>query len=647
MGKRAASGSQCSDTGEKPAKQQKKGKVWDQPNEVNKVIKSLISKVDKVRELADGVVEESESFGKLSDEEKAVIKRNLDVLKQRMPLLNCWLGAASGSVLPEEFPQELADQWRLPEPRAASWKETFAACKQATTSIKSEGEHAADKWPEMLGTVVSALKSTVPFSSTDHPDHDLCAEFLQRTMNTEGKPVSEVSIFLEDIAQLYQTTVSRTQWTLLVKTFIENKATLPVENLSEIRTLMMLKNVVGALKAVGSEDALKTMDTDVKNTIEKTRDFVQSIKATVKAATAAFKTYQTEQVKKAKSIDKDRDMEEKKKLAQAKKEMQDIKLMCKDKVSPGLLSYCGPMMLQVPKFADIDAFKAGVAQIDTTTPYLIESCSSLTSLVAEPVVNTAFLNFRAQLPRSESAKQKKKAQCPLTVPTTSEKIRSAMLELGPSSRIPFIANMSMWGCQQDMLQGGFEFQCLGNLRFTSRGTREIAAAKFTDLFAVMKLLAAEKGKPMPNYSNQNTIADHVERALLHEMTTEGLKFAVDGGMKAFRFTAGPGSMVFVPAGWVTVERAIGVEGCTGVRMCIIEDANVLSAVSPVEAILSSYSGAESAVLKAFADVRAAMGAAGKACPAPAPAAPAGAAPASSTSKGLAVVTAEVKKELDQ
>ena len=79
--KRSASGSQCSESTEKAAKLQKKGKVWDQPNEVNKVSRLLVSKLDKVREMTDDIMEEISSLDKLSDEDKAAIKRNLDVLK--------------------------------------------------------------------------------------------------------------------------------------------------------------------------------------------------------------------------------------------------------------------------------------------------------------------------------------------------------------------------------------------------------------------------------------------------------------------------------------------------------------------------------------------------------------------------------------
>ena len=162
------------------------------------------------------------------------------------------------------------------------------------------------------------------------------------------------------------------------------------------------------------------------------------------------------------------------------------------------------------------------------------------------------------------------------------------------------------------MQAGFEFQCLGNLRYTVKGTREIAVTKFTDLYTVMKELAIANNKPFPAYTAQFTVADHVERSMLHEMTAEGLKIASEQGMKAYRFTAGPGSMVFIPAGYVTVERAIGIEGCTGVRLHIIEDEKVLTAVSPVEDILRAYSTSdESRALKSFEDVKASLVKAGK------------------------------------
>lgn len=618
IGKRAASASQCSSEGEKKTKQQKKGKVWDQPNEVNKVTRSLIAKLDKVREMADGVAEEIASFEKLSEEDKAVIKRNLDVLKQRGPLLKAWLWTASDDVVLNDFAKDLPVLWKVPGSRAASWAETCAATTTARAAIHKATNNGttdlADTWPDVFTKVMSDLKATAPFSSDAHPDHATCNQFVAKVTDVDGKPVSEVDEFTTDLVQLHKTTVSRVLWLTTVETFIGSKATLPVADLVDVATVTMVRSEFGVFRVAASEHELKDLDKRMKEVIDKAKDFVQSIKSTVKTASAALKTNQTDQMKKVKSADKDRDLEEKKKLALAKKEMKDIKSMCKDNVSPGLLSYCGPMMMEVPKYVDIEKFKQEAARVNTTIPYLIESCSSLTALAAEPVVNTAFLNFRAQLPRCESSKSKKKAQCPFSIPTSCEKVRSAMLELSPPSRITMspVPTLSMWGGQQDLLQGGFEFQCLGNLRFTSKGTREIAVTKFTELYEVMKELAAMQGKPLPDYSSNNTVADHVERIMLHDMSVEGLKLAVDKGMKAYRFTAGPGSMVFIPAGYVAVERAIGTEGCTGFRLHIIENENVLNAVAPVEAILKSYSTVDQQpVLKAFADVKASLVKAGK------------------------------------
>ena len=107
------------------------------------------------------------------------------------------------------------------------------------------------------------------------------------------------------------------------------------------------------------------------------------------------------------------------------------------------------------------------------TPYIIEKCEGLTNVAAEPACHTAFTHFRAQVGRTSAAKDKKKVQCPFTLPSLLDKLRSGLLECSPADRVApeTPAAVSIWGCQSDMLSGGFEYMCMGNIRFTAKGSR--------------------------------------------------------------------------------------------------------------------------------------------------------------------------------
>lgn len=79
--------------------------------------------------------------------------------------------------------------------------------------------------------------------------------------------------------------------------------------------------------------------------------------------------------------------------------MRRSRLRLKDSTSPGLLSYCGNMMVELRKFVSIEQFQesARAANFSATSPYIIEECSTLVALLEKPVVKTTFGNFRSQL----------------------------------------------------------------------------------------------------------------------------------------------------------------------------------------------------------------------------------------------------------
>jgi hypothetical protein len=247
------------------------------------------------------------------------------------------------------------------------------------------------------------------------------------------------------------------------------------------------------------------------------------------------------------------------------------------------------MVVAFTKFTDIAAFRAAVdkSEIDITQPYLVETCASLNTLLDTASVKTSFGNFRAQMPGSDQVSKRKKAQCPFQGPTL-EPLRSAMLEMSPATRVPMEAVLSQWGCNPDMLQAGFEHGALGCLRYTGKGTREVACCHISHLLKLLEEMAGQLGKSVPVLTEQFSLQDLVEKVMLEDMTEAGLQIAEKLSMKAFRGTSAPGSLLYIPSGFVVVERALGADVVFGWRLHILEGENAMKSVEAVEDLMKVY-----------------------------------------------------------
>ena len=257
-------------------------------------------------------------------------------------------------------------------------------------------------------------------------------------------------------------------------------------------------------------------------------------------------------------------------------------------------------------FDDIEAF-AACTDLDSNVPYIIKTCSSLNDLYDQQAVKSIFGVFRSQLPSSEQAQRKRKAQIPFQH-SSADAVRSAMLELAPKSRVPLTPTpvVSVWGCMTDMLAPGLEHMYLGSLRFTGRGVREIACMPSASVLTLASDIAKDSGKALPEYSEKNTLQDTIEKTIMDGMSDVVLNKAEEARLKAYRCTAGPGSLLFIPAGFAIVERALGAEVVTGFRTSCIENPNVMGTLEPLCDILRKYTDEKNAVLQGIASVEASL-----------------------------------------
>ena len=262
---------------------------------------------------------------------------------------------------------------------------------------------------------------------------------------------------------------------------------------------------------------------------------------------------------------------------------------------------------EVPTFATIQEFKDHVQTpgFDPAVPYLIQDCDTLKKLSEAPLSKTALTTVRAQLSKSDQVKSKKKAQCPYHVHNAIQ-VRPAMLELSPPNRVALKPEpvLSQWGCQADMLQASLEYACFGNLRFTVKGSREVACVHANDVLALADSLAEARGRLPVTFSEKVTVPEVIEKTLMTEMTEAGLAVAEKAGMKAWRATAAAGSLMFVPSGFACVDRGLGTDVIQGWRLHVVEHSTVLESVSKLEEKFKMYSSADkNLVLKGFQALR--------------------------------------------
>ena len=181
-----------------------------------------------------------------------------------------------------------------------------------------------------------------------------------------------------------------------------------------------------------------------------------------------------------------------------------------------------------------------------------------------------------------------------------------MLEYAPPTtvRLKPDAPVSQWGCKPDMMQAGFEHSCLGNIRFTAKGAREIACCHSQHIMKLADALAEKAGKAPPTFSDKSTVLDLIESTCLNNMGDQGLGIADKLGLRAWRGSAGPGSIVFIPTAFAVVERALGADVVFGFRTHVVENIDVAASFAELENKMLAHTDADkSSVLKTFAAVR--------------------------------------------
>ena len=154
-----------------------------------------------------------------------------------------------------------------------------------------------------------------------------------------------------------------------------------------------------------------------------------------------------------------------------------------------------------------------------------------------------------------------------------------------------------------MLGCAFEHSCIGNVRYTGEGSRELILCPYNAVYECqvrIGKLSNEEITISEEYTPY-TVVKHFFCQSLPEADVEAMGIIKRCPMYAG--TVGPGTVIVVPAGWTVMDRAIGGTGALGWRVHVIEDNRVGQRVQKIKDQMLTYSTAETnGVLKMFDEV---------------------------------------------
>ena len=214
-------------------------------------------------------------------------------------------------------------------------------------------------------------------------------------------------------------------------------------------------------------------------------------------------------------------------------------------------------------FPDLKSVKE--AGLKGDRPFVMQSFDEMKKLIADtPPLRCLLTNFSHQFPGSAMCVQSGRAQCPVKIPSEDaiiKNIQSIMLSACPfhveadgfASLRP-ILRVAIFGFASDMTYSGYEERGMGQLRYFSQGARKI-------LVVNPVLLCKGLGKKCDSLQELLQLWSSMDVPTLEKL--EG------GAGMVYMAMQKPGSLLYVPPGWLIVEQVINSEKAHGLRLSII------------------------------------------------------------------------------
>ncbi|CAE7257737.1 unnamed protein product [Symbiodinium sp. CCMP2592] len=399
-------------------------------------------------------------------------------------------------------------------------------------------------------------------------------ELLQNIFSLHGWAGSGFSVtpdfeaFLQDVHDFAKVTFAKIFMDLVIEWFSSGaRFILEPALMEKVAPLLLINFRYHVLfRLQDTEDGVKKAEQQLKDELDLNRSLVTGARSSFSQLTRQSRDLRKESARLQAQQDKERAAAEKQREREEKSKVRGISdQMRGGEKLPGLLAFCGSWIKPMPEYKTIAEYRAG--KPDFKKRFIISDVETLKAEESKSSAKVNFSLFKASFPKSNGAQQEGYSHC--AAPATDD-VREKLMELAPSTSVKLtkcceIQGVSMWGCTADMIRTSYELLGLGALKFASRGTRELTCISFDNVTNIIEKICSKLDETMRMMST--FLHDRLDKnGLVHIEELPDLE--------AFRITCPPGSMCYIPSGYIFSERTLNGQMTYGWRCTVVESCNV-------------------------------------------------------------------------
>lgn len=239
------------------------------------------------------------------------------------------------------------------------------------------------------------------------------------------------------------------------------------------------------------------------------------------------------------------------------------------RAGPTFAVFDAPMAFTDMRVLDADAIGESV---DGSEPYIVRTLPQVVELLKEDPVQASVNLFVPLFPETPMAKARGRVQKCFGPVHKIPECRTALLQATPfvdvmlpegtvaytHPELQSLRSVSLFGFVASMMYKGVEFDALGQLRYMIQGKRFVLAAPFPE---VNKAFQSENN----DLSKPEVIAKFANFKPAEKGPDDLLPADFPQGLKVFKGEHIAGQAMYVPPGWVVVEKVLGGAHAHGLR----------------------------------------------------------------------------------
>ncbi|CAE7359462.1 unnamed protein product [Symbiodinium natans] len=287
----------------------------------------------------------------------------------------------------------------------------------------------------------------------------------------------------------------------------------------------------------------------------------KDLDSTVKQALRRQKK-EKEKADKQKASDEKKNTEDKQALAEKLKADKDKGVYSTLLQAPAnLLTELG--MSSVATYPDVAAVKTSI--IKSEAPFIITSFSEVKAFIDQrPALKCLITNFSHQFPGTAMCSRTGRAQSPVKTAkgdNIAEDLQALLggvvplLETSVPEKLQSVTHAALYGFTSDMVYYGFEERGLPQLRYICHGSRQVFMIHVQDFLATI---------------SKTDKADLREVLQLWKVMDIFRWKQIEGGLPVLHTCIQkPGSLMYIPPGFLIAEKVLNSEKVVGIRMSLI------------------------------------------------------------------------------